>query len=104
MYLSYLYEVHQDNVGLYVKEANLISTSQTIYLPSDFLRGLEIVAKIFLMQNKMQLVVESLLSRQPFPHGGQAQWMELSWGGQATKYLAVRYIWHTKTAMSKGLA
>lgn len=84
--------------------ADLISASQTIYLPSDILRGLGIVTKIFLMQNEMQPLVEPLLSAQPFPLDGQDQWVELCWGGRATKYLLVRYIWHTKTAMSKGLA
>lgn len=47
--------------------ADLISTSQTIYLPSDFPRGLEIGTKIFLMQNEIQPVVEPLLSGQPSP-------------------------------------
>lgn len=84
--------------------ADLISMSQTIYLPSDILRGLEIVTKIFMMQNEIQLVVEPLLTGQPFPLGGQDQWVELSWEGWATKYLTVRFIWHTKIAMSKSLA
>lgn len=104
MYLSYLYGSHQGNVGLYMEGADLISTSQTIYLPSDFPRGLEIGTKIFLMQNEIQPVVEPLLSGQPFPLGGHAQWVEQPWGGQATEYLIVRYIWHTKAVISKSLA
>lgn len=52
-----------------------------------------------MMQNEIQPVVEPFLTGQPFPLGGQDQWVELSWEGWATKL-----IWHTKIAMSKSLA
>ena len=91
VYLPYLYGGHQGNVVLYVEGADLISMSQNIYLPSDILRGLEIVTKIFMMQNEIQPAVEPLLTGQPFPRGGQDQWVELSWEGWAT-YLTVRFI------------
>lgn len=60
-------EVTRGNAGLYMEGADLISTSQTIYLPSDFLKGLKIVREIFLMQNGMQPVEEHFAIWTTFP-------------------------------------
>lgn len=73
-------EVTRGNAGLYMEGADLISTSQIIYLPSDFLKGLKIVREIFLMQNGMQPVEEHFAIWTTFPTWGWGSVGGAVWG------------------------